>query len=148
ERKKKIVERVDGQIQALNQKMQSHFSDMLARLAAALDRVSERADKTAEKGVDVSSVRTAIAEAQSAIAASKAAIEAQVWKVYVASITTEDALRLEVGKTRQALRDDLHAVGEAIKRAHDAVKKAAVALAQVSKGQNDVTATTSTSTVQ
>lgn len=132
ERKKETVERIDQRIDALNDKMMRHFSEVLDKLEKMLVRVSERADKVAtEKGLDVSSVRSAIEKANTAIASARSAIEVQSGKTYSININTEKVLKVDVGKARQALGDDLAKVKDLVKAAHSAVRDAAVALAQL-----------------
>lgn len=132
ERKKQTVERIDQRIDALNEKMMKHFSDVLDKLERMLVRISERADKASlEKGLDVSSVRSAIDKANTAIASARLAIEAQSGKTYAIKVTTESTLKIDVGKARQALNADLAKVRDLVKAAQSAVKDAAVALAQI-----------------
>lgn len=132
ERKKEVVERIDQQIDALNEKMIKHFSSVLEKLEDILVRISERADKAStERGVDVSLVRSAIDKANTAIASARLAVENQSEKTYTIKITTESALKVDVGKTRQMLGADLAKVRDAVKTAQSAVKDSAVALAQL-----------------
>ena len=58
-------------------------------------------------------------------------METQSGKTYTIKVTTETALKSDVGKTRQALGADLAKVRDLVKSAQSAVKDAAVALAQV-----------------
>ncbi len=148
ERKKNTVEQVDAQMQALNGRKSDHFIDALDKIEKVLMRVKSRVETAAARGLDVSSVRIAIAGAETAISAGRSAVEAQAGKTYTISVATEATLKTEVKKTREALHADLKAIQEAVKSAHDAVRRAATALAQITKGLDGVTATTSTSTVQ
>jgi hypothetical protein len=132
ETKKKTVERIDQQIDALNAKMIQHFSSVLDKLEELLIRISERADKAlAERGLDVSAVRLVIDKAKTAIASARSAVENQAGKTYTIKVTTEKSLKVDVGKARQALGIDLTKVRDAVKAAQSAVKDAAVALAQL-----------------
>ncbi len=132
EGKKQIVERIDKQIDALNDKMMRHFSSVLDKLEEMLVRINERADKVfAERGFDVSMVRSAIDKANATIASARSAIEIQSGKTYTITITTETALKTNVGKARQDFGADLTKVKDAVKVAQSAVKDAAVALAQL-----------------
>lgn len=132
EHKKKTVERIDQRIDALNDKMMRHFSSVLVKLEEMLVRISERADRVSiERGLDVSSVRSAIDKANTAIASARSAIEVQSGNIYTIKITTESALKIDVGKARQALNTDLAKVRDAVKAAHLTVKDAAVVLAQL-----------------
>ena len=110
-----------------------HFSAVLEKLEKILDRISSRTDKAEANGRDVTAVRTAIAEATNAIASARTAIQNQAGKVYSSEVSAESALRADTEKIRQSLRDDLTAVQKAVKIAQEAVRKAAVSLAQIPK---------------
>ena len=70
-RKRAVVEKIDGQMDALNAKRLAHFSDVLEKLAAVMEKINARVEKAAAKGLDVSVVRTALIAADAAIATSK-----------------------------------------------------------------------------
>ena len=129
ERKKEVVERINGQIDELNERLTNHYMNVLEKLGGLLVRIAERADDAEERGVDVSAVRTAIDEANSAITNAKEAIEVQSGKTYTIEVTTEEELRSDVGRARQAFHDDIVSVRETIKAAHDAVRNVATMLA-------------------
>ena len=125
------MEKINQQIEELNDRQLKHFSDVLEKLEKVLEKIGTRTDRAEERGVDVAAVRAAIEAANTAIAASRSAIEVQAAKTYVIEITGEETLKMNVGKARQALHADLAAVRETVKAAHGAVKKTAVTLAQI-----------------
>jgi len=129
ERKKEVVEKIDGNMDELNERLLKHYSSVLEKLGEVLVRIAERTDSAEERGVDVSTVRAAIAEANESIAAARAAIEVQAEKTYSIQITGEEALKIDVGKTRQALHNDLSKTRNVVKLAHETVRDAAIALA-------------------
>lgn len=131
ERKRAAVERIDANLDKLNERMANHLSNVLDKLENVLERISSRADKAEEKGLDVAAVRTAIDNALKVIEASRTAIQAQVGNTYTITVNSEDNLRVDVGKARQALHSDLVEIRETVKAAHDAVRNAAVTLAQI-----------------
>lgn len=131
ERKKQLVMRLDEQLDKINANRVGHFTENLDKVQKVLNNVSSRADKALAKGLNVTTVKTAILKAEAAINASKTAIEAQAGKTYALTIKIEATLRSDVGVARQTLEKDLKAVQETIKAAHDAVRSAAVALAQI-----------------
>ncbi len=135
EKKKAAVERINLGLEKLNDRLVTHYSLVLDKLEKVLVRIAVRADRAESKGLDVSTVRSAITDAQTAIAGSRDAIVVQAGKVYTIAISSEQNLRADVGKTRQALHNDLKAVRLTVKAAHEAVRGAATALAQISKGQ-------------
>ena len=132
ERKKQAVERIHTAVNALNERMTGHFINVLDQIDKVLDRVESRTDKAEANGLDVSTVRPEITNAENAIAAARAAVEAQAGKVYEVQITgSETTLRADVGKTRQELHEDLTGVRDLVKAAREAVRNAAVTLAQI-----------------
>lgn len=133
ERKKEAVERIDGRLDALNEKMTNRFSDVLKKIDDLLVRIGERANRAEENGVDVSTVRTAIDSASASVEASRAVITAQAGKTYTIAVTTETGLKQDVGKIRQQLSQDLKAVHQMVKAAQEAARKAATTLAQLPK---------------
>lgn len=142
ERKQKAVEKINEQMQALNDRRMKHFSEVLGKIEQTLVKISTRADKAEDRGLDVSSVRTALDAANAAIATSRSAIEAQSAQVYTITVNTEETLRMDVGKVRQQLEKDIAAVRETVKSAHEAAKKAAVTLAQIPKVDEEPVAQT------
>lgn len=131
ENKKKIVEKIDQNIDLLNEKILNHFSNVLEHLENVLSKISSRADKAEANGRNVEDVKIAIQAAHDAIAASRSAIEVQTKETYTIAVSTENTLRLEVGKTRQALHDDLVKVRETVFVAREAVKKTAAELHKI-----------------
>jgi len=134
ERKQKIVERIYERINALNERMTDHYLNVLDHLEKVLERIESRTAKAKLNGRDVTQVEAAIEKAHRAIDTAREAVKAQAEKVYEPpEITTEENLKLDVGKLRQQLHDDLKAVEKLVKDARDAVRQAAVALAQIPK---------------
>ena len=133
ERKKQTVEKLDQRMDALNEKMTSHFSEALKKIDDLLVRIGERANRAEENGIDVSAVRSAITSVSTSIEASRAAIAVQAGKTYTITITSETGLRQDVGVIRQQLNQDLRAVQTTVKAAHENARKAATALAQLPK---------------
>jgi DNA repair exonuclease SbcCD ATPase subunit len=148
ERKRAIVERIYDRINALNERMTDHYMDVLDHLEKVLERIESRTAKAELNGRDVSKVKEAIEKAHEAIEKARKAVKAQAEKVYQPpEITTEEKLKLDVGKLRQQLHDDLKAVEKLVKDARDAVRQAAVALAQIPKvDELEVPTTTETTT--
>lgn len=144
EKKKQTVLDINTRLEELNTKTLDHFSESLDKLGEVSERITSRADKAEGRGLNVATVRTAIADALKAIEASRLAIQAQAGKTYTITVTTESNLRADVEKTRKALHDDLAKVRETVKAAHDAVRRAAVTLAQIPR-VDEVENTSSTS---
>lgn len=130
ERKKQLVEKIDEQIAALNERMLNHFSKVLNQMETVLTNISTRADRAEARGVDTTGTRGAIEDTYAAIEVSRAAIEAQFDKVYTIEIGSEETLKVDVGEVRRMLHDDLESIRNTVKEAHDAIRSAAVMLAQ------------------
>lgn len=133
ERKKAAAERIYQELNKLNERTMNHFVDVLNHLEKILGKIKDRTAKAETNGRDVSAVRTAISDAEQAIAASRAAVETQSKKTYDFTFNSEETLRLNVGKVRQQLRDDVSAVRKTVFDAREAVRKAATTLAQIPK---------------
>ncbi|MBI2099400.1 hypothetical protein HYT45_03255 [Candidatus Uhrbacteria bacterium] len=131
ERKKNLVQKIDKSLDELNARRLKHYSAVLDQIEKVLERVGKRAERAEERGLDVAAVKSAEEAAKAAIAASREAIKTQAGKTYKIEITTEMGLKQAVQKARQALHADLKKVEETVKAAREAVRKAAVALAQV-----------------
>lgn len=147
EQKRKAVEKIDAHMDALNERWTGNFSHVVEQLENILGKITERAAQEGKKGRAVVAVDTALSGAKDSIATSRSAIVAQTGKTYAMSISTEEGLRTDVGKTRKVLHDDLVAVRETVKNARDAVHNAALALAKVLKDAEEKQATTSSSTI-
>ena len=130
-----IVEKIDKFLDALNERMMKHFTNVLEKLEDVLVKINDRADKVEGNGMDVSSVRTAIETAHQAISMARTAIETQTGKTHTITITTEEGLKTEIGKARQALHDEIRLVFEKVKLAKEAVHNAARALAGLRGGE-------------
>ena len=133
ERKQKIVERIYDRINALNERLSDHYFDVLDRLEKLLERVESRTAKAKANGKDVSEVEILISQAKDIIARAKEEVKNQAQKIYQIDITNEANLKLDVGKIRQKLHDDLKAVEKLVKEAREAVRLAIVKLAQIPK---------------
>ena len=139
ERKREVVERIDVRLDALNDRMLDHFSNVLDRLEDVLERIASRADKAEGRGLDVNTVRTAITDALSSITSARSAVQVQAGNTCIVTVTTENNLRVDVGKARKCLHDNLTVVREAVKAAKEAVRKAATTLAQIPRVDEDST---------
>ncbi|HUX35852.1 MAG TPA: hypothetical protein VMV71_02355 [Candidatus Paceibacterota bacterium] len=144
--KKAAVERIDQNIADLNTRITTHYANVLDQIAEILGRIVSRTDTAQANGKDVIAARSAITNAQNTIAAARTAVSAQTGKIYSLGITTSTAstaLKGVVGITRQALQKDLKNAEDSVKAARDAVRQAAVALAQI-PGVDELKPSTST----
>lgn len=134
EQKQKIVERIYEQIAKLNEIMTDHYLSVIENLEIILEKIENRTAKAKFNGKNVELAETAIAQAKTLIENAKDAIKNQAEKVYEPpKITDEQSLRLEVGKLRNQLHQDLKSVEQEVKNARDAIKEAALQLAKIPK---------------
>ena len=145
ERKRATVEKLDKRFDEVNAKMTAQWSNALLRLEDLLVKVSLRADKAAANGADVSAVGPALEKAKIAIVAARTAISAQASKTYPIDIVSETELRSSVAQTREKLNQDLKAVREIMKAAHQAAVDALTSLKGVPKVDEATSSATSTS---
>jgi len=131
EQKQAIVTRVYDQVNALNERLTGHYTEILDKLDAVLSGVLSRAGKAEAVGRDLSAVRSAVTEAQNMLVAARALVAEQAQKSYSFEISSEETLRSDVGESRNRLQEDLESVKEKIREVHSAIREAAVTLAQV-----------------
>jgi hypothetical protein len=132
ENKRKIVSRIYERVNELNKLLTDHYLDVLGKLEKILERIERRTAKAKLNGVDVSEVEKAISTAKAKIEEARKAVISQAEKVYEPpQITTEQNLKLDVGKLRQQVHSDLKAVEKLVKEAREAVRTAATTLAKI-----------------
>lgn len=140
--KVRLVEKIDGSVADLNKRTTDHYLNVLDQINSVLTRVIAKTDKVQTEGKDVAVVRAKITLAQTAIASAKTKVQAQAAKTYTINVTTDATLKRAVQTVRKALHDDLVLVRDAVRAAHEAVKQAIVALANLA-GESTSTAVTS-----
>ncbi|MDO8560776.1 MAG: hypothetical protein Q7R91_01005 [bacterium] len=134
ERKKATVTRLDEQMNHLNERWTTHFTNVLNHLEDILGKIQVRMDKAASLGKDVSAVKTAIDTAKAAIASARTAVEVQAKKDYTITFTSEDQLHTAFKAAKGQLHKDLTALRDGvIKAARDTVHQAARTLGGVPK---------------
>ena len=132
EQKQKIVERIYEQINNLNERMIIHYLDILEKLEKVLVKIETQAAKAKINEKDISLVEITIAQAKTLIENAREIIKNQSEKIYYpAEINSEGSLRIEVGKIRQQLHQDLKNVELMVKTSKEAVKEAAIQLVQI-----------------
>lgn len=108
-RKKALVEKIDTKLANMNVKHTDRFTQVLSNLQTLLDKITQAS------GVDGTT-------AQAAIDAAKVAVENQAAKTYTITISTETALRSDVGAVTSQLRQDLTATHKTVIDAKQAVQ--------------------------
>lgn len=114
EKKKILVERIDAKLSSINTKHTDRFTQVLSNLQTLLDKISQSTTNT--------DVLADVTTAQTAINAAEIAVETQAAKTYTITISTEIALRSNVGTTTSQLRKDLVATHKLVVDAKQAVQ--------------------------
>lgn len=133
ERKKNLVERLDQKFVKLNKLRTDRFMAHLTKLESIMERILNRINEAKSEGKDVSAAESLYQSALDSIAAAKTAVEAQAAKEYIVTITSESNLRGVVSTTMQQFQSDLKTVRQLVQNAKEAVRQAAVAIAQVNQ---------------
>ena len=131
ERKKQAAEKIYNNLNELNERMMKHFVGVLDHLENVLGKIKDRTAKAEANNKDVSAVKIAISSAEQIIANSRTVVETQSKKAYDFTFNSEETLRLNAGKAKQTLHTDIEAIKNMVFDAREAVRKAAVALAQI-----------------
>lgn len=139
ENKKAIVERVNNKLTNVNANRTAHFNKVLDLLQKHLDRVKTQAGELKTKGKDTTEVDAAVVAAQATIDSARSTVSTQTAKQYVITITTEDNLRNDVGKTMKQLQQDLQTTKDAVMKAKEALIKAIIALAKLKGAEVTIT---------
>lgn len=132
ERKIRIAERIYERINDLNRIITNHYFRVLDQMERVLARIESRTAKASLRGINIPKVEEAIKEAQSKIEIAREAVKVQAGKVYsVPQIANEEELKAKFGTIRQSFHEDIVKVRNIVFEAREAVKEAAVILAQV-----------------
>lgn len=131
ERKKNLVQKIDRSLDALNDRRVRHYTAVLDQIEKILERIDKRIERAEERGLNVTAVKAAEETAKVAIARSREAVKVQATKTYTITVGTEETLKENIRRARQALHNDLKNVEATVKAAREAVRKTAVALAQI-----------------
>lgn len=137
EKKRKIVEVIDARIDALNEQKTAHYASALDQMEAVLVRIEERINRAEAQGKDGAAARSAVVAAKNAIAAARSAVVTQAGKTYTIAVTTDEKLKNDVTRAREALKIDLGATFSSVKDARDLVHKAAIAFARMIQEEAD-----------
>ncbi|MBU1084776.1 MAG: hypothetical protein ABII08_02780 [Candidatus Beckwithbacteria bacterium] len=109
EKKQKITERIDTQLNKLNTKVTTTLTKILGRLSIIVDKLADKTDT---------------AEASEAISLAQAAVDKQATEEYVIEFSDENGLKVGASAAKESLRSDLVSVRELVKSARQAVKDA------------------------
>lgn len=144
EKKKAIVQKINDRITEINKKMTDKMTLGLTNLSTILANLDSRAITLKTTGKDTTSYDASSSKAKSAIATSLTAVNAQAAKTYTITITTEGALKINVGTTVSLFKTDLAAVHKMVIDAKQAVWNAANELVKLKSGSKEATNSAST----
>lgn len=130
QKKRETVSNINDKIVELNKKATDNLTKSVSQIEGVLTRIEDRTNKEAAKGIDVTKTKEAIAKAKISIEDAKKAILVQTAKTYTINITTETALKSTMSVVKEKLNTDIKTLRDVVKKAHVAVKEAAVTLAQ------------------
>jgi len=122
--KQTIVEKIDTQITSLNTSQTASWMQALTKMESVLSRISAQAATLKAQGQNTAALETSIANAQTAITTAKAAVNTQASKEYIITITSESALRTNVGSTVSQFKTDSKTTKQTVIAARIAVVKA------------------------
>ncbi len=131
EKKAEIAKRIFEQFNQIKERNLEHFRTVFTNLDSILQKIKTRAEKASAYGVDTHSVSELVTSAGGSIRSGRTLIESLAGKVYSATISGEGALKTDLQKTRDELRNDLRNIQKSLKSAHDAVRKAAESLSNI-----------------
>jgi len=131
QKKRVIIERIDTRMVSTNKKTTTRLSGVLERIQSILNKIIQKAGTIKAKGIDTVALDSATASAQIAINNASAVIASQSAMVYVIQISSESAIKENVGSTVSELRLDLRDAHKAVVDAKQAVMNAVMERAKL-----------------
>lgn len=125
DRRKKILEKADVRIEALNKKHTTKMNEILVLLNDVLVRLDGKVASATATGKDTTSASTAIATARTTVSTAQTAVSEQSAKDYTPTITDEASLGSVMSATMKTFNSDLKAVHKLVMNAKQDVRKAA-----------------------
>lgn len=119
-----IAEKVNTNLNKINQKMASEMLKHLTRMSEILVKLETRVNAKTPDIKDVSSAKEAIASASAAINSAKEAVGAQSEKDYTIIVTSEGKIRQDAQNMRKQLHTDLQALRKLVVDAKQEVSNA------------------------
>lgn len=123
-KKAEIADRVNTNLNRINQKQTEQMLKHLSRMSSILDKLEARVNKGTPDIKGVSAAKTAIASAKEAIATATASVKKQAEKDYTIVVSSESTVKKDAKKAREQLHNDLKAVREQVIGAKQAVSNA------------------------
>lgn len=105
-----IAERLNTNLNAINQNQTKQMQKHLNTMNSILDKLSARVNRGTEDIKDPEAARTAITSARTSIATASAAVSAQAQKDYTIVVTSEARIKIDAKRQRDQLHADMLAL--------------------------------------
>lgn len=119
--KQTMVQNIDTKMATMNQTHTDRFAGHLEKLEEILNKLTTRITELKSSGKDTEAAEAALAEAKTTLETAKTAVTTQAAKEYVATITSETTLRVNVGTTVSQLQADLRTTHKTVTAAKQAL---------------------------
>lgn len=113
-KKAETAERVNTNLNAINQKQTAQMEKHLGNMSAILDKLENRINQGSPDIKDPAGAKAAIASARANIATASAAATAQSLKDYTIQVTSETKIRVDAKLQRDKLHTDLLTLRKAV----------------------------------
>lgn len=123
-KKAQIAERVNVNLNSINQNQTIQMSKVIDKMAVILDKLEARVNQGKPDIKDPAAAKAAIASAKAAIATASAAVSVQAQKDYTIQVTSENKIRTDAKTQRDKLHTDLQALRKTVIEAKTAVANA------------------------
>lgn len=130
-KKAEVAERVNTNLNKINQNQTAEMLKHLGKMSELLDKIEARVNSGSPDVKDPTAAKSAITESRAKIAAAIDAVKAQAAKDYTLQITSESKVKSDA----QALRNQLHADIQAIRKQVIDAKQSVSNVIRVAKGQ-------------
>ncbi len=124
QQKAQIAERINANLNAINQNQTSQMQRHLDLMATILGKLESRVNEGAPDVKNSTAAQAAITEAKDTIATASAAVSEQTQKTYTIQVTTESRIRTAAKTQRDKLHKDLQTTRKAVIDAKQAVANA------------------------
>lgn len=118
------VEKIDTRIASVNAAQTAKWMETLTKMEALLAKFTAQEASLKASGKNTTALASAIASAQTAVTTAKTAVNAQASKEYVINITSETALKTNVGSTVSLFKTDTRTTRQTVIAARTALVKA------------------------
>lgn len=123
-RKATIAERVNSNLNKINQNQTAQMLRHLNKMSSLLDKLEARVNSAKPDIKDPAAARAAIATARTNIATTSAAVTAQSEKDYTITVTSESRVKTDAQTQREQLHNDLQALRKQVIDAKQSVANA------------------------